>query len=127
MSDTLNDKELTDSIKKQQKDSGMLDKESFWNEFKEKAKGLKQDADVQEPMLYMPQWAKVAACFIIATCLFSSIFMYNRSDSGPEISGVEDYEIYIDHSAVLILQDEDEAGTILWVTGLNENKNGEML
>lgn len=121
----INDKDLADAIKKQQKSSGMLDKDSFWDEFNEKVKHIKQDAEVKEPIVFLAGWAKAAACFILAAGLITGLLFWNRSDRQPDnLAVIQDYEIFSDHTGVLIIEDDEEAGTILWVTGLNNNSTG---
>ena len=126
-------KQIEKELRKDQVPGKAQDAESFWKTFKEKADKLPQDAgnDAKPPQLLpMPVWA-LAALFI---CLLVSVSWFVNHDSsgsvkpdgpdGPVItstsapkSQVKSIEVLASWKSAVIMEDNPEIGTILWISG----------
>lgn len=95
--------------------------EEFWDEFSARAASLEQDPVTNKTALivFSPLTLKIAASFfIVLAALFvvwNSVQPTNQHHSG-NVSVIEEYEIFTPNNGVMILSDEQNSGTILWVS-----------
>lgn len=126
MNNDMNDKDIENVLKNIKVPEGMLDKENFWKEFKEKASEIEQEP-AAKPALHFPGWLKAVAGIVIVSSVWLSVWFFssnNIKDETMTASIIEDYEIYSEHSGVFILQDENNSGTVLWISGMKDNSGG---
>ena len=126
-------KDIEKELRKEKVSGKAQDAESFWKAFKEKAAELPQDdrSAVKPPQLLpMPVWA-LAALFI---CLLVSVSWFINTDQtgpstpdrpdGPVVtstsapkSQVKSIEVLASWKSAVIMEDNPEIGTILWISG----------
>ena len=95
--------------------------EAFWREFR--ARALPQERDASEPqpagwwswvpLRYAGGFAVVAAIALWATFLLRGPLAPGAA--GEPLNAVHSLHVAASHSAVMILQDESSASTIVWI------------
>lgn len=130
MNDSKN-KNIEEELKTQNIQAEPPEKEAFWEEFRARAKNITQDEPGTPESIPFTgaKLLKIAACFLVIIIGISVFTVYNYPESEKKIvatqlqpgSTIEDYEIFTPNKGVMILQDEQTSGTILWVMDTDEN------
>ena len=126
----MNWDDIEKELKKEKISRKPQDAESFWKAFKEKAAELPQDgkeAAHAPRVIAMPIWslAAVLAFLLIGVSLFS---IYEPAKPGggeqlpPELAvtpktEVKSIEVLASWKSAVIMEDNPEIGTILWISG----------
>jgi hypothetical protein len=65
-------------------------------------------------------WAAAAAAVVIGLAVWFPF----RSPASMAANPIRSFEVIAPHTGVIIMQDQQDRGTILWVTGLDLNSAG---
>lgn len=125
----ITEQEINEELGKIQPEAEMRDKEEFWEDFKARSELTSREKPSAIPIPFIPDWAKAAACLALI-CGVSAYFIVNDKPvikTGNNISTVTDYEVLTQNEGVFLLSDEENSGTILWITdsGDNNPSNGD--
>jgi anti-sigma-K factor RskA len=96
--------------------------EDFWGDFRARASLVNQEApsEVGRPAASRIRWspalAVAAACAVVAIMVAGVTVFYDAAHDGPSV--VAYVEVIASHSGVLIMNDDDTEGTILWVVDM---------
>lgn len=98
-------------------------KEEFWSDFAARARMVRQE-ETAAGLRAIPQvrwvWAAAAAAVVIGLAVWFPL----RSPASMAANPIRSFEVIAPHTGVMILQDQEDRGTILWVTGLDLNSAG---
>lgn len=98
-------------------------KEEFWSDFSARARMVCQEASVAETRMTVGvrlRWAyAAAACLVIGLAVW---FPFRRTSSAA--NPIRALEVVAPHTGVIIMQDQNDQGTILWIAGLDLNSTG---
>ncbi len=99
----------------------MRDGDGFWADFKAHASLRSQDASVRTGPSAFSLWASGLAT--AAAVLVAGFFILSASSvSATQLRFID---VKSEHSAVMILTSDPEAGTVVWIEGLNaDDPNG---
>lgn len=98
-------------------------RDEFWSDFAARARLVRQE----EPAAAMPafprlRWAYAAAVAVLVVGL--AVWFPFRKAEPVAANPIRSFEVIAPHTGVIIMEDEQDRGTILWVTGLNLNSAG---
>jgi hypothetical protein len=109
-------------LAREQRPPGMRDAADFWQDFRARARMIRQDeraAARRRPALsFRLAWA-AAALLLIAG---GALFMWARPGDAP--NRIKALEVIASHSGVIIIHDDARRGTILWVTDMQGDDSG---
>ena len=97
-------------------------RDEFWSDFRARAALVNQESPgtaggrAGSRVHWSPGLVAVAACAIAAILIAGVTYYYDAVHGGP--SAVEYVEVVASHGGVLIMNDEDTDGTILWVVDM---------
>lgn len=121
-------KRIRDILRRTPAPAPRTDTEAFWADFKARARMVPQrEPIVATRPLRMPvlRWGlAAAACILVAVGLFMA--RPGRQQVAVRGNVINSLEVIATHSAVLIMNDDTEPATIVWVAGMTEDgENGE--
>ncbi|MEI6167737.1 MAG: hypothetical protein WCS52_11130 [bacterium] len=92
------------------------DTASFQQDFKARATLMRQDSPAEGAPLGFPvlSWRYIAA----TVALFLAVGLYFWPASSALVTQVKSMQVLAPHSGVIIMTDEDNPGTVVWVTDL---------
>ena len=118
--------DIKGGISTRQPPGQMLDKDEFWSDFKARAKLRSQETPARNSRPLVLSWAVATACAVL---LVAGIVKFQLTRSGDTVqhgSSVTSLDVMVPHSAVLIMNDEPDQGTIVWIVDMEMNgKNGD--
>lgn len=101
----------------------MRTRDEFWADFRARARMTPQTQPEEAPSrAWMPRWGYAAAA-VAAMVLVAGLAVWFPSRKAP-LSPIRSFEVVAPHTGVIIMEDEQDRGTILWVTGMNLNSTG---
>jgi len=96
--------------------SRMPDSETFWTDFKARARLHPQETVERVRMPHAIGWVVAAACGL---AMVAGLFLHQRPAGGGEDSVIKSVEVVASHAAVVIMKDEPTHSTILWVVDMD--------
>jgi len=98
--------------------------QAFWADFKMRARMYPQ----REPAAALPprrmpvlRWALAAAACVLVVAGFFMARPFERRQVAARGNVINSLEVIATHSAVLIMNDDTEPATIVWVAGMTDN------
>jgi hypothetical protein len=98
------------------------DRETFWSEFRARARMVRQDG-LGAPATTHP-WGWVTATVAVAAMAVIGLVLMPARPAMAAMSEIKSLEVVAPHSGMIIMNDDSGHGTILWITGLNDNRSG---
>jgi len=117
--------------------------DEFWSDFKARARLRNQEQPVEAPVMSISGgWAMaLAACAVLTLAGYGLVLFLGGSEPrapeiqaaesrAPEIqdrelSSVKSLDVEVAHSAVLVMNDELDQGTIVWIVDMQTDDNNE--
>lgn len=97
----------------------------FWNDFRARARLVRQDGAGAPAEGHPRRWAWAGAATAFAAAMVAAGLLLLPVRTAPAgASAIRSLEVVAPHSGVIIMNDESGHGTILWVTGLNDSRSG---
>ncbi len=117
--------DIEKALGEQRVEEGMLDADSFAEDFQARAKLRSQEQSVPTPRVsYGWRWGLASACaaLIVMVAGLRMVVL-----PGAEMTGtIKSIEVTAAHSAVMILDDENSDSTILWIVDMDAgDDNGD--
>ena len=114
--------DIEEGLAKQVPDVEMTPSDEFWPDFKARAKMRTQEApdENRSRPAFLP-WATAAACTVIL--LVSSIVLLLNVEKTTELknTSVTSLDVMAPHSAVIIMNDDQGDGTVVWIVDMETN------
>lgn len=109
--------EIANGLRARRQDGDMRPADDFWDDFRARAALRPQHEPVQTPTLQLPRWAWAGACaaLVVVAAAFP-LFRAGRAHAGP--SSIESFDVGVNHSAVLVLEDKPSQSIMLWVVDM---------
>ncbi|MDT8388996.1 MAG: hypothetical protein RRC34_00620 [Lentisphaeria bacterium] len=110
---------LKESLKASDQAFRFRGKDAFWAEFKARAAATPQDglSPVPAPRLFAQTWIRAAAAvLVLGVSGVLSVKMMTQAENPEKVSTVQEVDILMDYSSVVILEDTDHGGTFVWIT-----------
>ena len=97
--------------------------ETFWSEFRARARMVRQDG-LGAPAAGHPWgWVTAATAAVAAMAIIGFMLLPVRP-AVAAMSEIKALEVVAPHSGMIIMNDDSGRGTILWITGMNDNRSG---
>ena len=101
----------------------MRPRAEFWADFRARARMTPQTQAEEAPSrAWMPRWG-YAVTAVAAMVLVAGLAVWFPSRKAP-LNPIRSFEVVAPHTGVIIMEDQKDRGTILWVTGMNLNGTG---
>ncbi len=94
----------------------LTDAESFKQDFKARAALMRQEPIEKQAQVSWPLWNWRYAGAALAICLLAGLYFLPSSSS--LVTQVKSLQVFAPHSGVIIMTDENNSGTVVWVTDL---------
>ncbi len=108
------------AIKEQPATKPMPEAAEFWSDFRARARlHPQQEYTRVHPRGWFLGWSAATACAI----LLLGVFLIGLPTSSVGSEG-KAFDVMVDHSAVIIMNDEPEQGTILWIVDMEIGDTG---
>ena len=106
------------------------DGNEFWSDFKARASLANQESVADAPLHGSFHWVvaarALAGVVLFAIMIAGAVFYVASREEGP--NAVEYVEVIASHGGVLIMNDEESDGTILWVVDMElEDQGGDSI
>ena len=114
---------IESELKKSTPITSMRDKESFWQEFNSRVVDIDQEVSREPPPKILRMTSllmKVAACVAIASSVLFFSIPKDREIAVVQ-NKIKNLEVFTSYSAMIILNDDQSEGTIVWITDLTSN------
>lgn len=96
--------------------------ETFWSDFRARARMVRQDSPVAPAPAHPWRW--VTAATAAAAMVVAGLVLLPARPAVAAMSEITSLEVVAPHSGMIIMNDDSGHGTILWITGLNDNRSG---
>jgi hypothetical protein len=130
----LSDNELKQLLAGQQRIPPMADADEFWARFRARAELVPQ----AEPSpaahglgtALWPRWALAGVTVAALILLMLTIELPLRRSSGRQalqaLSKVDQVDVFVDYASMMIVEDSENGGTLVWLAGIDaEAPNGD--
>ena len=99
----------------------------FWVDFKARARLHPQHVPANDavPRLVVFRWALAAASVLVLGGLFLSGHILRPGGSGEPGTTIKSLEVVASHSAVLIMNDDKQRATILWIADMDSDADAD--
>lgn len=109
-------KRIVEQMRADDSASRVPDSETFWTDFKARARMHPQETVERAPVPRAIGLAVVAACGLV---MVAGVFLHQRPAGGGEDGVIKSVEVVASHAAVVIMKDEPTHSTILWVVDMD--------
>lgn len=114
-----NENQLIKALKGSDKPPVSRGKDAFWADFKARAATVPQDGaqPIPSPRILFQTWVRVAAAvLVLGVSGVLSVKMMNRSQAPEKVSNIQEVDVFMEYSSMVILEDVDHGGTFVWIT-----------
>ena len=115
-------KAIEAELKKCDVSSKVRDKRAFWQEFKARSSGIKQEVPISSPsplLFRTSTWIKLAACIALAGLISFVTVTQQTKETIFVKNKIKKIEVFASYSAMIILDGDNDDGTIIWLTDLD--------
>ena len=117
--------EIAQALRKQAACPPPLDRGIFWDRFKARTEFVPQQTGPAEKVGRSPWgFAAVAAAAAAAVIVAVAVIRGPAAASHPQLSKVSELDVYMDYSSVLIVEDRENRGTVIWLASAEETDGG---
>jgi hypothetical protein len=116
-------KDVSEGLRRQGVAPQAPGREDFWSDFRARARMVRQDGLGAPAPAHPWRWAAAAA----TTAAAMAVIVFAWLPARPVVTGmseIKSLEVIAPHSGMIIMNDDSGRGTILWITGLNDNRSG---
>mgnify|MGYP006275680451 CR=1 FL=1 len=117
---------INTAIRELQQPPPMRNSDKFWNEFKARAAITPQTGTGTAAPRRKITWPRAVSIITgLAVLLVLAVLFLPRDGNHDttQLSEVEEIDISVDYSGVMVMQDAQNGGTVVWVTDLNSEAN----
>ncbi|MCF7855723.1 MAG: hypothetical protein K9N51_13060 [Candidatus Pacebacteria bacterium] len=125
----ISNKELRELVQRAEPTPRIPRADAFWGRFKARAECMPRETN-ERPPAYPRLWPKLAlgAATVITLLLMLVVLEFPQlpvdNASGEPLSRVDELDVYIDHTSVMIMKDRRSGGTLVWITGTEATTDG---
>ena len=127
MGNRLKWKDVRQSLREEYAAPPMPESDAFWEEFRKRAGTRTREAPVRAlPRLRPAAWAPLAAAaalVLLATLLFFRPAPQRKTVAAADLSQVEAVDVYAEYSSLMIMQDRENGGTLIWLAGVQPSES----